>query len=34
MKRYNGEYGIIIVDCELEYKDDILYIPKKLFLIL
>jgi len=34
MKRYNEEYGIIIVDYELEYKDDILYIPKKLFLIL
>ena len=34
MKRYNAEYGIIIGDYELEYKDNILYIPKELFLIL
>jgi len=34
MKRYNSEYGIIIGDYELEFKDNILYIPKELFLIL
>jgi predicted AAA+ superfamily ATPase len=34
MKRYNAEYGIIIGDYELEYKDNILYMPKELFLIL
>jgi len=34
MKRYNAEYGIIIGDCELEYEDNILYMPKELFLIL
>jgi len=33
-KRYNAEYGIIIGDYELEYKDNILYIPRGLFLIL
>jgi len=34
MKRYKSNYGIIIGDHELEYKDNILYIPKELFLIL
>jgi len=34
MKRYNAEYGIIIGDYELEFRDNILYIPKELFLIL
>jgi len=34
MKRYNAKYGIIIGDYELDYKDNILYMPKELFLIL
>jgi Predicted ATPase (AAA+ superfamily) len=34
MKRYNAEYGIIIGDYELEFRDNILYMPKELFLIL
>ncbi|NAZ25917.1 MAG: AAA family ATPase [Nanoarchaeota archaeon] len=34
MKRYKSNYGIIIGDYELEFRDNILYIPKELFLIL
>ena len=34
MKRYKSNYGIIIGDHELEFRDNILYIPKELFLIL
>jgi predicted AAA+ superfamily ATPase len=34
MRRYNAEYGIIIGDFELEFRDNILYMPKELFLIL
>ena len=34
MKRHNSEYGIIIGDFELEFRDNILYMPKELFLIL
>jgi hypothetical protein len=34
MKRYKSNYGIIIGDQELEFRDNILYIPKELFLIL
>jgi len=34
MKRYNAAYGIIIGDYELEYKDNILYMPRELFSIL
>jgi len=34
MKRYNTEYGIIIGDYDLEFRDNILYMPKELFLIL
>ncbi len=34
MERYKAEYGIIIGDYELEFRDNILYIPKELFLIL
>jgi len=34
MKRHNSEYGIIIGDYELEFGDNILYMPKELFLIL
>jgi hypothetical protein len=34
MKRYNSKYGIIIGDYELEFRDNILYMPKELFLIL
>jgi len=34
IKRYNAKYGIIIGDYELDYKDNILYMPKELFLIL
>jgi len=34
MKRYKSNYVVIIGDYELEYKDNILYIPKELFLIL
>jgi len=34
MKRYNSEYGIIIGDCDLEFKDNILYMPRELFSIL
>jgi len=31
MKRYNSEYRIIIRDCDLEFKDNILYMPKNYF---
>ena len=34
MKRYNSEYGIIIGDYELEYRDNILYMPRELFSVL
>jgi predicted AAA+ superfamily ATPase len=34
MERYKSEYGIIIGDYELYYKDNILYIPKELFSVL
>jgi len=34
MERYNSEYGIIIGDYELDYKDNILYIPRELFSVL
>ncbi|MFP3167200.1 MAG: AAA family ATPase [Candidatus Nanopusillus sp.] len=34
MKRYKSNFGIIIGDYELEFKDNILYMPKELFLIL
>ena len=34
MKRYNAEYGIIIGDFELEFRDNILYMPKELFSVL
>ena len=34
MKRYKSNYGIVIGDYELEFRDNILYVPKELFLIL
>jgi len=34
IKRYNSEYGIIIRDYGLEFRDNILYMPKELFSIL
>jgi len=34
MKRHKSNYGIVIGDYELEFRDNILYIPKELFLIL
>jgi predicted AAA+ superfamily ATPase len=34
MKKFNSPYGIVIGDFELKFEDNVLYMPRNLFLVL